>query len=810
MKLNRFLITLFAIIPVFTNAQTYQVSGRVTDFKTGEPIIGAAVFELNTVTTGTATNVEGWYKLVFEKRRIWLKAAYIGYADTVVELFLNGDTLVNFALRSNTEIAEVEIEDEEERWKPEDKGIGGLMKAIRAYPMYSFQELKSKDIRGVFPKKIESPGSFHDIYIPRGGGAIGQTLYIDGARVYAPVPILDIFPIMEDESIGKLNYYWGNFPARFGSQNGSLIDLTMKEGDFKRYYGKVYVDFLHAGISAEGPVLKDQSSFMISARKSYFNHPLKDVFLKDRIDSRSYSAEPVFFDLNFKYAHALNENNKLTYTFFVQRNTLKTEHSDSYLDSIDYSYNKNIKETITNTSMTLNYRHIFTSDLLFDASLIFSRYNLNQSISGDSMGLLNNKYSFINRYVEEIVSGNEDYGFKLNLLWNVDNNHHLMIGAGIYDKRFRPNDGILVLNDYQHSKHLDTAYRADVLNVQEYSIYAEDRFSLGERFTGNIGLHFKTFMNGGNGFYSIEPRLYGEYRLFKDLAIHASYNYYKQFVHTLSAYTFGLQSPVFLASDTVLLPVNTHRATGGAELHLPFDIFINADVFYERSSNVLEYKDGYGFFDAPGTRMMPGFNLEERVTSGKANTYGLRVVLHKQLNQFHFKAGHTVTNSDYMFDSINFSDTYQYAKVNRHDFNLRVSYEINEDFKVFVEWIYKSGNYITPRRQSYVPYDYRNGLFGTDTSAVTLLSPEGEVLHSVGYRNDYKMPAYHRLDLGAEYKTGNHSFGIRIYNLYNRRNVDYFDYKEGIFSRSSSLQVSKHTSVPFFPTLSYSYRFGDF
>jgi hypothetical protein len=199
--------------------------------------------------------------------------------------------------------------------------------------------------------------------------------------------------------------------------------------------------------------------------------------------------------------------------------------------------------------------------------------------------------------------------------------------------------------------------------------------------------------------------------------------------------------------------------------------------------------------------------LGKRTIPGKADIYGFKVGLQKQLMNFNFKVGHTVTNADFVFDSINFGETFQYAHVNRHDFNLKVSYDVNENLKVYAEWMFKSGNFITPRKQSYIPYDYRNYVFGTDTSRVVILSTNGEIIYNLGYRNNYQLPSYHRLDLGAEYQYGNHTFGIRIYNVYNRKNTDYIDFKEGVFTNSGSLQTVKYTLIPFFPTLSYSYTF---
>jgi hypothetical protein len=253
--------------------------------------------------------------------------------------------------------------------------------------------------------------------------------------------------------------------------------------------------------------------------------------------------------------------------------------------------------------------------------------------------------------------------------------------------------------------------------------------------------------------------------------------------------------------------VNINKITVGAELELPFEIFLNADVFMNISGNVLEYKNDFGFFDYPGSQILPGININERVTSGKANIFGLRAVMHKEYLKFNFKVGHTVTQTEYIFENINFGESFMYSHANRHDFNLKAGYAVNENFKLYLEWFYKSGNYVTPRKQSYIPYNYTIGVFGTDTSAVIMKSIEGETLQSVGYRNTYRLPAYHRLDIGAKYQYEKHTFGIHIYNVYNRKNTNMVDFKENILSNSNELHAANYYVMPFFPSLSYEYRF---
>ncbi len=803
-----FFSVFFSLIFVNSYSQDYTVNGTVKDQKTNDPVIGAAVFQLYRTDNGTATDTAGFFSLSFSRKNVLIKVAFIGYKDTILEMSLISDTTLTVFLKSETEIEEVEIEDDEIFWKPDDKGIKGLSKEIKAELADVEEDIKAEDVIIPLISKYEKPGSLKDIYLRNGQGYNQDLIFLDGAKIYRSNLMFDFLPFINDESIKDFDHYYGNYPARFSGQMSSILDIAVKEGSFKKYSANINLNFAGVGISTEGPVLFDKSSFFISARKSYFNNSYSKLFMTDYTAGNEYWAQPAFFDLNFKYTHKLTENDKVYFSFFTNKNDLKTEVHNEYEDSIVYSYTKKMNDGYTNTAMTLNFEHVFSPDLILDASLIFSRYNLKNTISGDSMGLLNSDRAFINRYNAEYISGNEDYVLKMCVNYNPHPEHHMKLGGSVINHHFRPVKAELTINDFEHSVNIDTSWNAEASNAQEYIIYAEDNFSVNDVFFMNAGVHFSAFNSNGQAFYSVQPRLYAEYKLFRDLSFNASYANYKQYIHYSANHSTGLSSDIFIPASSDLLPVVTNRFAAGVDFKLPFNIFIKADAFYDNSSNLLEYKDGYSFFDYPGTEILTGMNLSERVESVKSNSYGIRVLLNKSYENLRLNIGHTITNNDRQFVNINFGETFQYRYSNRHDFKLNLSYIISENFNIFMNWMYRSGNYITVNKQSYIPYNYNSGTLETENNNITIYTLDGELTQSLGFRNDYQLPAYHRLDVGANYNIENHTFGIHIYNLYNKRNPDFIDFKNSVFSESGNDSLIKYSVMPFFPTVSYSYRFN--
>ncbi len=243
-------------------------------------------------------------------------------------------------------------------------------------------------------------------------------------------------------------------------------------------------------------------------------------------------------------------------------------------------------------------------------------------------------------------------------------------------------------------------------------------------------------------------------------------------------------------------------------MNLPFDIKLKGTLFYDNIANMLEYKDNFSYFDFPGKVILTGMNTDERVTLATGNYTGIRIVLYKKYKGFEINIGHTISDFMLKSDNINFGESYSYRNNSRHDFNLKLTYALNENLNFFLNWTYQSGKYVTLKKQYYIPYEYNNGRLGTGTV------PDASTMYLTDYiqgapftRNDFRLPAYHRLDIGADYKLNNNSFGIHIYNVYNRKNPDLIDYKRSVLTNSATNQLVKYTNLPFFPTITYSYRF---
>jgi len=790
----------------FSYSQTFTVNGIVKDIKTNNPIIGAAVFELGDATIGTATDTEGFFSLNFEKSHILLKVAYIGYKDTVFDIHLKNDTALIVDLISETDISEVSIEDDSLNWKPNEDKLSGNYKKIYA------EGADKKDvfipILFVIPKTKNEKPKLNEIYISKNNSAFGKSVFIDGARIYFPEQQIKLIPLIDVNTVGSYKFYESNFPAEYGDQLAPVLDLTVKKGDMQTYKSNINFNFFGVGISAEGPIIENNSSFFVSARKSYLNNPYTRLFRKDKRANEEYWSEPSFWDLNLKYAHNINENNRFFVSFFHNYNRVKTNISEESNDSTNASFHNDIISSYGNTAATINFKHIFSKNFIFNTAIVFSAYNLKQSFKGDSLGMVSGADSYINRYDATYISGNNDISLKLNAEYNIDNEHFLLFGAETLNHHFKTADAKLNLNDFEHPYNIDTVWKAAGINAQEYALFIRDKFIYDQNLIINGGLRFSVFPDSETTYFSVEPRIFADYKLFKFLSLNIAYSYHKEYVHLLSGNSAGLTSPVFIPSSENILPQITNHFAAGAKINLPFDIKLNGIVFYDNIANNYNYKDNYNYFDYPGKLVLTGNDIEKRIVPAKGNYTGIRITLSKKYKGLTVNIGHTISDFSLKSDSINFGQAYKYSNNCRNEFQLKLSYAIKENIKIFANWIYQSGNFVSLQKQHYIPYDYTNGKLGTGIPVDLNTSYLNEYTQIPPFnRNDFQLKAYHRLDIGAEYVLNNHTFGICIYNVYNRNNPDFIDYKKSVLTNSTTNQLVKFTNLPFFPTINYSFRF---
>lgn len=213
--------------------------------------------------------------------------------------------------------------------------------------------------------------------------------------------------------------------------------------------------------------------------------------------------------------------------------------------------------------------------------------------------------------------------------------------------------------------------------------------------------------------------------------------------------------------------------------------------------NVVEYKDGASFVGGAG-------NWESKVDAGQGRAYGIEFSVHKKQGNATGWLAYTLAKTERKFEEINYKEWFPAKFDRRHNLNLTLTHKLSEKFDLSGNWVYSSGNIITLPLERIKPPDIPESISGW-----------WEDFDQFDHRNNYRLSAYHRLDLGISYFTKRNArrygvINLSVYNAYNRQNplLLYADIEVGDEMDSYRKQVLKQVTLfPIMPSFSFTYHF---
>lgn len=278
-------------------SRKFTISGYVTDGASSETLIGANILE-SRQHQGTTTNPYGFFSITLPAGVVNLQFSYLGYTNLQQRLTLNKDTVLNIRMEDNTLLQEVVILSDKT-----ETGIMATQMGTNEIPMAQIRNTPSilgetdvmKTIQLMPGVQAGVEGSA-GLYV-RGGGPDQNLILLDGVPIYNVDHLFGFFSVFTPEAVKKVTLFKSSFPARFGGRLSSVVDVRTNDGDMQKYHGVISVGLLTSKLNFEGPIIKDRTSFNISARRSYIDLMMKPFMPKD--ETVSY----YFYDMNAKINH---------------------------------------------------------------------------------------------------------------------------------------------------------------------------------------------------------------------------------------------------------------------------------------------------------------------------------------------------------------------------------------------------------------------------------------------------------------------------------------------------------------------------
>jgi len=775
------LFTFFSFLTFsYLAAQQYTISGYVKDTDTGEALIGAYVIH-NASQSGTTTNNYGFYSITLPAAEVEIVCTYIGYVSKIVQIDLNSNTTLDFELSSSILLNEVVITDRES-YKIEAQSqmstIDIPISQIKAIPAL----LGEADVLKVLQllPGVQSGGEGQSGLYVRGGSPDQNLILLDGVPVYNASHLFGFFSVFNTDAIKDVKLIKGGYPARYGGRLSSVIDIAMKEGNNKKLGGTASIGLIASRLTLEGPLGSENTSFIVSARRTYLDI-LAAPFIKRsfRSSNSSGGAGYYFYDLNAKVNHKISNRDRVFLSVYGGRDKFYFNERYSF-DSENEDYT-DIGLGWGNLTAAARWNRQWTPKLFSNTTLTYSQYNLNNS---NEFGTLNTRTNSKSIFSLNYLAGIRDWGIKTEFDFLPTPNHHVRFGGNWTFHQFNPGRFTLLEEFTDNNINQKDTIGQKQVNANEAYLYIEDDIKINEKLKVNVGLHLSSFFVNQSVYPSLQPRLSARYLLPNSSSVKASFATMQQFIHLLAYEGIGLPTDLWVPSTERIKPQRSWQAAVGYSRTIRKSLEFTAEIYYRDMTNVLSYDDGEGIFDVS--------DWQDRVIQGKGYSYGLELFLQKKYGKLNGWVGYTLSWTMRQFEELNQGNPFPFRYDRRHDISIVAIYNVNDRVDISSSWIFGTGNAITlPNSQFY----------GASSTFDFLRS-----FQTFGQRNDFRMRNYHRLDFGINFKKQKKYFhrtwSFGAYNMYSRNNP-FFIYLGNEYNFETNTSTPALKQVSLFPIIPY-------
>lgn len=767
---------LLLIFPMCIDAQTnekYTINGTIKDAKTGETLIGASVILLEQPNVGAVSNAYGFYAINAGEGTYTMVTSFTGYISDTQQITLNKNITLSIQLvaTGGSQLQEVVVS---------RKKSHNISKPIMGVQKLSINEISNipvlfgeKDILKTIQllPGIKSAGEGNSGFYVRGGGADQNLILLDEATVYNASHLLGFFSTFNSDAIKDITVYKGGMPAEYGGRLSSVLDIKTNDGNNQKFGVSGGLGLIASRVNIEGPIVKDKSSFIVSARRTY-----ADVFLKLSKDSSLNKNILYFYDINAKANYKINEKNRLYLSFYTGRDNL----SFAKTFGIDYG----------NATATLRWNHIFNNRLFSNTSLIYSNYSYKINInSGNNDIVITSKIRDLNlkEDLQYYINSKNRINFGFNIIY-----HNIIPGvvtasaASSFNslelqKKYSIENSAYISHEWKPTKQLNLTYG---LRLNSFSILGPGTFYTYDADGNTISSATYPSYKVIKSYINLEPRLAASYQLSENSSIKTSYTRNIQNLHLLSNSTSANPTDLWVASSKNIQPEIADQIALGYYQNFNNNVYeFSSEIYYKDLKNQIDYKNG--------AELRANENVESQLLFGTGRNYGIEFFVKKKYGKLNGWIGYTLSKAERKFNGINNGNYFNAKQDRTHEISIVGIYELNKKWTFSATFVYYTGNAVT----------FPSGKYNID----------GRTTFYYTERNGYRLPVYHRLDLsatlqGKKTKKFESSWSFSIYNAYNRANAFSIEFQEDP-NDASKTQAVQTTLFKIVPSITYNFKF---
>lgn len=756
--MNKSTLLLLAGLSFITSsvfAQNASVSGYVTDRENGETLLLANVV-IEGTSIGAATNNSGYYSITGLKPGEYvIYCSYLGFQAFRKTVILGDGEKLRLDIElepESTSLEELVVVSKREQEELKNIGVASVStQLIKKLPsVFEADVFRSVQLL----PGVKSSNDFSAGLYVRGGGPDQTLILLDRTTVYNPSHFFGFFSTFNPDAIKDVRLYKGGYPAEYGGRLGAVLDIYNKDGNRYRRDATATIGLLASRIAVESPY--ERGSVMLAFRRSTIE-PVLSVLSQttDNIPTKFY-----FFDLNGKINFDLNENNKFTMSAYGGRDRVIFPFADDGEFGLGYG----------NRTFSTNWTHLFNPSLFSNFTVTWSRY-FNQPTAlfgGTTLKRDNNIY---------------DFSLKGDLEYLIRQEHALEFGFWAGNMLLRLDDEF----DEQPtlSNRIQTLYS---------SVYVQETWTPNVRWKILSGLRANYFNEGE--YLRLEPRLNIEYKASSKIRLQLAYGRYYQFLTLITNDSFSAFD-VWLTTDEGVPPAFGDQYIAGIKVLDFFRRGLNLDLeVYYRSMNDLFELD-------PQVQDVAGFDYPSLFRFGEGYAYGVEMQLEKTIGRINGFVAYNFAVTRRKFPGFNAPIAIDQGQARfypprfdlRNEVNVVFNYDLSRKWRATALFNYATGQAYTEPQGQWVAQDNPTG------------SSEQWILVTQNL-NGARLPAYHRADigftrLGTLFKTWDTELQLQIINVYNRRNVWFYNWE---FSDNQA-EKSEVVQLPILPNISFTINF---
>jgi hypothetical protein len=760
------------------------ITGKITQKQNGDIIAGASI-SADLFKHFDYSDQFGRYLLEMPPGRYRITVRNVGMKPMYLRLLALSDGLLNIEMEEGfIELDEVIISS-----RPIDSNVKqsltGLTKLnveeVKTLPTL-MGEIDIVKTLQLMPG-VSSVGEGSSGFNVRGGRTDQNLILLNDVPMFNTAHALGFVSAFNQDVIRDFSLYKGSVPAQLGGRASSVLEITTRRGNTEDWTYQGGVGPVSTRFMAEGPVVKSQTSLLLSGRISY-----ADWFLRRISDPDVKNSSAFFFDGLATLSQRLSERSTADLTYYASRDDF------AFSDQFEYSWS-------------------------------------NQIINARWQGLTDRKASpsvsaSYGRYRSKLIDPSPPDASSLTITLN-----YLKLKGSV---NYVPDEKHTVIGGFETTAYLPDPEKRAPLNREsaiktkqvdrnhgvELALFVNDDFKISENVSLSAGLRFTRYSHIGpdtvfhympdappslsaitdttyhtdrsaiKTFNGLEPRISLRINVVADQSIKLSYNRMRQYIHQISNTTAPTPVDLWQVSNEYFPPQIADNYSIGYFVNFNDNAWeTSAEVFYKDLANLIEYKD------FPELYLNHHPETELRPAQGKA--FGGELYVRKIKGKWTGWLSYTysdtrirVKSSD-PSESVNNGEWYPSNYNKPHTVNVVINRALRKQSAISLIISYNSGRPLTAIEDSYI----------VDDVVVPVYSD----------RNKYKIPDYLRVDfsftIGDIVRKLDDSLVFSVYNLLGRDNAYSVFYKRprANFLIPQAYRLSVLGAA--MPSLTYNFKF---